>query len=200
MNMNLRKLKRKFKWRFKLAFALIIPGAFLRARDFVVTRFLPNLPEHVPGVIEQVVALLPEGKQRVADLGCGRFRWVMNSYEITRVDIKRYPDVVQQDLNHDFSFGDNEFDGVVAIEIIEHLENPYHFLREATRIAKGWVIITTPTDDRWFNERKYRLYGHRSIVPKWLFTCYSMDLGWQVTEVRYNNESEEIMVVKIEPQ
>jgi 2-polyprenyl-3-methyl-5-hydroxy-6-metoxy-1,4-benzoquinol methylase len=37
-------------------------------------------------------------------------------------------------------------DAVLALETIEHLENPRAFLRELTRLAKpgGWVMVTTP--------------------------------------------------------
>jgi 2-polyprenyl-3-methyl-5-hydroxy-6-metoxy-1,4-benzoquinol methylase len=37
-------------------------------------------------------------------------------------------------------------DAVVAVETIEHLENPRSFLRELMRLAKpgGWVVVTTP--------------------------------------------------------
>lgn len=37
-------------------------------------------------------------------------------------------------------------DAVVAVETIEHLENPRAFARELTRLAKpgGWIAITTP--------------------------------------------------------
>jgi 2-polyprenyl-3-methyl-5-hydroxy-6-metoxy-1,4-benzoquinol methylase len=37
-------------------------------------------------------------------------------------------------------------DAVVAVETIEHLENPRAFLRELARLAKpgGWVVVTTP--------------------------------------------------------
>jgi SAM-dependent methyltransferase len=37
-------------------------------------------------------------------------------------------------------------DVVVAVETIEHLENPRAFVRELTRLARpgGWVIVTTP--------------------------------------------------------
>jgi len=154
---------------------------------------------HVRGILDAVAQLLPHGKHSVADLGCGAFRWQMDDYTITHVDNESYPDAVYADLNQPFPFTNNQFDGVVAIELIEHLENPYHFLREATRIAKAWIIVTTPTDDRWFSEGNYRIRGHRSIAPLWLFTCYSQDLGWHVTHVRYNNDSHEILVVKLEP-
>jgi SAM-dependent methyltransferase len=43
-------------------------------------------------------------------------------------------------------FADQAFDAVVSIEVIEHLENSYAFLRELFRLAKpgATVIVTTP--------------------------------------------------------
>jgi 2-polyprenyl-3-methyl-5-hydroxy-6-metoxy-1,4-benzoquinol methylase len=41
---------------------------------------------------------------------------------------------------------DGEADVVTAVETIEHLENPWAFMRSLTRIVKpgGWVVVTTP--------------------------------------------------------
>jgi len=159
-----------------------------------------NLGDHANGIMEKVAFMLPEGKQRVADLGCGGFRWKAKSYHITHVDKRGYEDAVKSDLDEKFPFEDKQFDGTVAIELIEHLENPYHFLRETTRISKNWIIITTPTDERWFSEDKYKHFHHRIQVPLWLLKCYGHDLGWEVTQVEYNNESKEILIVKLEPR
>jgi len=154
---------------------------------------------HVAGILDAVAQLLPHGKHSVADLGCGAFRWQMDGYTITHVDRDAYPDAVYADLNDPFPFPDGTFDGVVAIELIEHLENPYHFLREVTRIATAWAIITTPTDERWFSVGNYHIRGHRIMVPLWLFQCYSHELGWHVSHVGYNHPSHEILIVKLEP-
>src|SRR5579863_8898098 len=44
---------------------------------------------------------------------------------------------VAANLNHDFSEQfDEPFDGVTAAEIIEHLENPRHFLRQCFTLLK----------------------------------------------------------------
>jgi 2-polyprenyl-3-methyl-5-hydroxy-6-metoxy-1,4-benzoquinol methylase len=50
------------------------------------------------------------------------------------------------DLNARFPFPDEHFDIVCAVEIIEHLENPRHFLRECHRTLKpgGLIVVTTP--------------------------------------------------------
>jgi len=52
---------------------------------------------------------------------------------------------IQADLNEPFAFG-RRFDCIVASEIIEHLENPRHFLRECAKVADV-VVITSPNTD-----------------------------------------------------
>jgi ubiquinone/menaquinone biosynthesis C-methylase UbiE len=50
------------------------------------------------------------------------------------------------DLNNDLSFPDEFFDYIICVEGIEHLENPFHLLREFNRILRkgGKLILTTP--------------------------------------------------------
>ena len=50
------------------------------------------------------------------------------------------------DLNNSLPYSDNSFDAVVSLEVIEHLENPRHLVREIARILKvnGRCLITTP--------------------------------------------------------
>lgn len=57
------------------------------------------------------------------------------------------------DFNKSMPFEDNYADTVVACAIIEHLLNPYDFLKECYRILKprGWLIITTPNGKCLFN-------------------------------------------------
>jgi len=46
----------------------------------------------------------------------------------------------------DFPFEDNFFDAVIALELIEHLYDPDHFLEEVYRVLKpsGYFILSTP--------------------------------------------------------
>lgn len=73
---------------------------------------------------------------------------------LTGVDIDDYRsgsakkfNFVKSDLCFDkLPWPDNNFDGVIASQLIEHLENPYYFGREVFRILKpgGIFIISTP--------------------------------------------------------
>jgi 2-polyprenyl-3-methyl-5-hydroxy-6-metoxy-1,4-benzoquinol methylase len=50
------------------------------------------------------------------------------------------------DLNQDLPFGDETFDFILCSNGIEHLEDPFHFVRECFRILKpkGKLLVTTP--------------------------------------------------------
>jgi 2-polyprenyl-3-methyl-5-hydroxy-6-metoxy-1,4-benzoquinol methylase len=93
----------------------------------------------------------------VVDVGCG----AGDLYPVVRprfsqyvgVDVVRYDGFpgearfCQLDLDSgNIPMADECADVVVAVEVIEHLENPRQFARQVVRLAKrgGWVIITTP--------------------------------------------------------
>jgi cyclopropane fatty-acyl-phospholipid synthase-like methyltransferase len=106
---------------------------------------------------------------------------------------------IQQDLNAQFSQNFSGCEGVVAVEIIEHLENPRHFLREIRAIlpAGGVAIVTTPNVESpvsvamsirsgrpiWFWESAYRSDGHITPVPQWIIEQASEEAGLEVVEV-----------------
>ena len=93
----------------------------------------------------------------VVDVGCGRgqlwsaLRRDFSSY--CGVDAVRYdtfpPDLELREVDLDAADWAVEpaiADLVVAVETIEHLENPWAFVRGLVRIAKpgGWIAVTTP--------------------------------------------------------
>ncbi len=64
-----------------------------------------------------------------------------------------YSDIVRCNLNIEpIPFADDFFDNVIAGDVIEHLENPSHFLREANRVLKrgGRLILSTPHANDWW--------------------------------------------------
>lgn len=46
-------------------------------------------------------------------------------------------------------FMDGSFDTVLLAEVLEHVEEPRRLLREALRVARGRVVLTTPNEWHW---------------------------------------------------
>lgn len=107
----------------------------------------------------------------------------------------------QIDLNTSFSgaFEQGSFDGIVASEIIEHLENPWHFFRQCQTLLKpgGRVILSTPNTQSsasiaaflrsgnflWFTDADRDLEGHISPLTlsqiRYAIDCAGMCLDWE---------------------
>ena len=97
------------------------------------------------------------GRGILVDVGCGAgrlWRYLGNRFDgYFGVDILRYDDLPDDVEFHQINLDTGRAalpaataDVVVAVETIEHLENPRAFVRELTRLAKpgGWVVVTTP--------------------------------------------------------
>lgn len=101
----------------------------------------------------------------------------------------------EADLNLDFAndYAGECFDAVVASEIIEHLENPRHFLRQLVALLRpgGRLLLSTPnptstasrlrflTDGRfqWFGNEQYRGDGHITPVTPWQLRVMLAEVG-----------------------
>ncbi len=107
-------------------------------------------------VARELAACGVNGKM-LLDVGCGAGSFwphVKDRFEhYTGVDIERYggfPDgecFVRSDLeSYAVPLPEGAADAVVAVETIEHVENPRAFVRELRRLVKpgGWVAVTTP--------------------------------------------------------
>lgn len=94
------------------------------------------------------------------DVGCGTGElWRVLGELFDRyvaIDVVRYPgfpatgEFVRADLDRaHLPFSDGLADVVAAVETIEHLENPWRFVRELARVAKpgAWVMVTTPNQE-----------------------------------------------------
>ncbi len=46
-------------------------------------------------------------------------------------------------------FGDDTFDAVTAIEVLEHVADPAAFLAELARVARTHVLVSTPREPLW---------------------------------------------------
>lgn len=124
-------------------------------------------------VMELVRQYLPQAQGlKVCDLPCGAglfsARLAELGMDVTAVDIEALDPFhfdlqrrVLADANQALPFADGEFDALVSIEGIEHLENPSFFLRECARVVKpgGWVFLSTPNVDSYRSRRSAYLHG-----------------------------------------
>ena len=122
------------------------------------------------GAIESIVEHNPSA--RFLDLGCGDLRLTrriakkVGTEDISGIDIWIKLDNEKEikgydgDLNERFPVGDEQFDIILASNIIEHLWNTDGFLQEIHRALKpsGYAIIATPNLASWHNVI-YLLFG-----------------------------------------
>lgn len=106
------------------------------------------------------------------------------------------------DLNSAFSgnFTPGGYDLVMAVEIVEHLENPWNFLREIRKLLRdgGALVLSTPNVDStldrltyliaghpvYFGERGYTdSGGHITQIPDWLFRKIAQSSGYSRVEL-----------------
>jgi len=119
------------------------------------------------------------------------------------------------DLNTHFSnVIPDTFDGIIAIEIIEHLENPRHFTRELFLKLNpgGYLILTTPNINnpvsiaffirrgyfQWFFDENYSINGHLTPIPPFnLLRCLA-ETGFECIEL--NSFGDPFIAVKNWPK
>jgi len=115
--------------------------------------------ESQPAILSIAAALLAERGAAgvVVDVGCGAGHLLAalgsRASRYIGVDAVRYDafprgaEFLRADLDRDaVPFDDNAADVAVALETIEHLENPRRLMRELTRIARpgGTILVSTP--------------------------------------------------------
>ncbi len=112
-------------------------------------------PQAAPGTWECALSQAPAvGRAFVAGAGRGGLSLVLNKkgFEVTSLDL--HPEHFAApglsckgaDFNLPLPLGTEHFDFVLAVEVAEHLENPWLFLREAIRVLRpgGRLVFTSP--------------------------------------------------------
>jgi len=141
----------------------------------------------------------------ILDLGSGAHIWHATNSRMTRIDhfkrkIESYQkDFVLGDLNYGIPLSNKTIDYAVAVEVIEHLENPLFFLREIKRVVKKKAIITCPNgiESGWYTPWTYTFFGHVTILSDWLLENHFKRAGLEVLEKKYDSENEEIVLFLI---
>lgn len=137
--------------------------------------------------------------QRITDNFPG-WKIEINDYENQALitNYKKY----NVDLNSFFSssFSSEGYDLIIALEIIEHIENPWNFIREIKKLLRkdGVLILSTPNVDstldrliylinghpQYFGETGYtNSGGHITQVPDWLLKLIVQNSGYSNIEL-----------------
>lgn len=129
----------------------------------------------------KIIELLGGFEGNFLDIGCGdgnmtlqiqnALKCNIEAIELIEENVKSAKgkglSVQQVDLNKEkLPFEDNQFDGILAGEVIEHLIDSEGFLEEIKRVLKkdGVLILTFPNVAAWYN-RFLVLFGY---VPHWV--------------------------------
>lgn len=126
--------------------------------------------------LELVERFVPVGS-RIADLAAGEGAFSVElknlGYDVLAVDASdanwKANDIALRLCDFDKEFADRilvddggqGFDAVVAIEIVEHLENPFMFIRECAKMLKpgGVLFLTTPNVEAVFSRLLFLYTG-----------------------------------------
>ena len=131
--------------------------------------------------------------KKVLDVGCGigtlgkeikrRNSPYVYGIDISEVGIKyaRSEGIKAKiaDIEDKWPFGNDFFDTIVSVQVLEHLINPDHFFMETRRVLKknGIVIITTPNLAAWFN-RIIFLLGYQPFFNEVSMIDKTLGLGF----------------------
>ena len=80
-------------------------------------------------------------------------------------------EIRKSDLNEKWPIEDSEVDIVYALEVIEHVENSRHFMREIKRILRegGQAFVSTPNNESLFSKINFFLTGQHRYFQD---SCY----------------------------
>ncbi len=157
--------------------------------------------------------VLPQGDgDTLLDAGCGEHIWHATDWEIHRCD--NWQDYENRghaesigaevdffDLNNRWPYQDGQFAGVLAVDVIEHLENLYYFFREAMRVSRDFVIVSTPNTESDFSRRLFFKHGflwgfipdeiagshHLNPVFEWQMRIVEKRSGWKIDNIAFAN-------------
>jgi 2-polyprenyl-3-methyl-5-hydroxy-6-metoxy-1,4-benzoquinol methylase len=150
-----------------------------------------------PGIFEKVIEILsaqgPLDGKKILDAPSGEGAFAQTlirrqlGLEISCGDIDpqqfklRGVACTPVDLNRTLPYPDRSFDVYTCIEGIEHLENPFHLVREAYRVLRpgGSLVVTTPNVASIRSRLQYLLYGAPNTFD------YMAGPAWHINPVSY---------------
>ncbi len=148
-------------------------------------------------------------KNKVLDVGCddAPLRKLIGNQFYTGIDQSGKPDIkINLEAVKKLPFKAQEFDTVVCIEVLEHLENLHEISKELFRVSNNHVLISLPNcwrDARVKIQRGRGYIAHYGLPSKkpldrhkWFFTASeAIDFLKSITPSNY-----ELKVTLIEPK
>lgn len=138
------------------------------------------------GLHEQIadicVKYLTKREAEILDFGCGEgalsqrlydigqrksLGWNVRSVDVNAEDFKAKTKFMQLDFNDQEAvsafIAENEerYDLVLGVEVIEHVENPWEYIRNLQRLSKkgGYILVSTPNITSWYSRVMFFFYG-----------------------------------------
>jgi len=83
----------------------------------------------------------------ILDLGCRDKllkNYINDDIKYTGVDFEASEDVISYNLENGIPCNDNSYECVLALDVLEHLENIHYMIEEMKRVSKKEIIIALP--------------------------------------------------------
>ena len=132
-----------------------------------------NLHTHI---FQEIDKLTKTKELKILDFGCGEGAlsqrladagYIVYSTDINKDSFKAKTNFIQLDFNNKKEVDKfiekyrGVFDIVLGVEVIEHVENHWEYIRTLKKLAKskGYILISTPNITSWLSRFYFLFYG-----------------------------------------
>lgn len=129
---------------------------------------------------EFIIRKIPERVETILDVGAwdNQFKVMLESpgFQVVAVDLEsNHPDVSKANITS-LPFGDNSFDLIMCLEVIEHLDKEEMFLAlgELERVTKKYIIISVPNSEIPLGVGHKQFFNDKKVEN--LFNCKNVEI------------------------